>query len=242
MFYIILASVIITILSFMYFWAILISKYIFNDRLNNFSLKLIVSSSSIICFWLLSYSLNAVYENLQHLYLDGDGNKQYLGTLGDLVGGTLNPVLGLFGIIVGGLAFYAQYKANKQVQEQFEKQEKIEYQNNFETKFFELIKIHRENVSEQSYTKHGINGLEEAVGRKVFRVIHKELEECLKEVKRYRKIYNEEFITPLYNVKLNQIKQDNNLKINIIDLAILDISYTILFFGVGADSQDYLLN
>lgn len=202
----------------MYFWAILISKYILHDKLNNFNLKLLVSSSSIICFWLLSYSLNAVYENLQHPYLDESGNKQYLGTLGDLVGGTLNPVLGLFGIIVGGLAFYAQYQANKQIQDQFAIQQ-------FESQFFEMLRLHKENVNEMKISGYDYNKSisynkktgEEIItrseverfveGRKVFVSMVKELVACYEFCK-------------LYDIANKYHSQD-----------LLELSYRIFFFG-----------
>lgn len=239
---IILASFIVTVVSLMYTAIILIGKYFLDNRIVKFELKLIISLSCLVSFALLTFSLNLLHQNMEKPYLDGDGNKQYIGTLGDLIGGTLNPILGLFGIIVAGLAFYAQYQANKQVQEQFDKQETREYKINFETKFFELIKIHRENVSEQNYTIYDRGKMSTAIGRKVFRLMHRELEECIKEVLRYRKIYKDEFITPKYKSKLENIISKNNLKIKVEDLALIDISYTIFFFGLGKESQDYLLN
>lgn len=147
MLYITLVSLILTIISFLYFFLQVVKKNIFQEKVNDYKLKLIISSSCIILFWLLTYSLNTVYERIQNPIKIG-GIEQYPGTLGDLVGGTLNPILGLFGIIVGGLAFYAQYQANKQVQEQFVKQEKKEYRQNFENIFFNLINIHHQIVSD----------------------------------------------------------------------------------------------
>lgn len=174
--------------------------------------------------------------------LDKSESYTEIGPFGDYVGGIVNPLISVFAIFAAGFAFYAQYQANRQVQEQFEKQEDREYKTNFEAKFFELIKIHRENVSEQNYTKYGNSKMEMGVGRKVFRLLSKELEECLKEVFRYRKIYEEEFITPTYKVRLNEIKTNNNLKIDIETLALIDLSYILFFFGVARDSEDYILN
>lgn len=145
MFFITLLSLITTLFSLMYLFFQLFNKYIFRDTINNFNLKIMISSSCVILFWLLTYSLNIVYERLQNPHVK-DGVEEYSGTLGDLIGGVLNPVLGLFGILVGALAFYAQYMANKQVQEQFEKQESKDYIQNFENKLFKLIEFQNQIV------------------------------------------------------------------------------------------------
>lgn len=60
----------------------------------------------------------------------------------------MNPAISFIGIIAASLAFYMQYKANKQVQEQFEKQEKKDYIQNFENKFFNLINLHHQIISD----------------------------------------------------------------------------------------------
>ena len=145
MLYIVIGSLILTIFSFMYLFVMSIKKYVFLEKIKDINLKLIIASSCVLLFWLLTYSLNAVYERIQNPPVT-DGIEQYSGTLGDLVGGTLNPILGLFGILVGGLAFYAQYDANKKVQEQFEKQEIKEYRQNFESKLFVLVEFQNQIV------------------------------------------------------------------------------------------------
>lgn len=66
---------------------------------------------------------------------------EYEGTLGDLIGGVLNPIIALLGVFAGGLAFYMQYKANHQIQEQFKIQQ-------FESQFYEMLHLHRENLNE----------------------------------------------------------------------------------------------
>lgn len=176
MLYIVIGSLILTIFSFMYLFVMSIKRYVFLEKIKDINLKLIIASSCVLLFWLLTYSLNAVYERIQNPPVT-NGIEQYSGTLGDLVGGTLNPILGLFGIIVGGLAFYAQYEANKQVREQFEKQEKKEYRQNFESNFFNLINIHLQIVSDiDIHTK---------------KVYH--FEEDLKEFIKINEIINESF-------------------------------------------------
>lgn len=176
-----------------------------------------------------------------HFVFAGQKYSEY-GTLGDAIGGITNPIIAIGAAILTFAAFYIQYQANKQVQEQFEKQEIREYKINFESKFFELIKIHRENVSEQNYTKYDVDEMSTAQGRKVFRLMHRELEECINEVLRYRKMYTNDFITPKYRLKLERIKSNNNLKIDVEHLALIDLAYNVFFFGLGTESEDYLLN
>lgn len=64
----------------------------------------------------------------------------YQGTIGDLFGGIYGPIIGMLGAIFGGMAFYAQFKANKQVQDQFKLQQ-------FENHFYEMLRIHKDNVN-----------------------------------------------------------------------------------------------
>jgi len=97
------------------------------------------------------------------------------GQIGDTIGGLMNPFIALAGVIVTGLAFYIQYKANQQQRELFLKeqsenkrqlQEQIDNQNKqnqlqqFESQFYEMLKLHRENISEMK-----INGYDFEEGR-----------------------------------------------------------------------------
>ncbi len=86
---------------------------------------------------------------------------QKIGPYGDYIGGILNPLIAVFGVFAAGFAFYAQYQANKQVQEQFEKQEKKDYLQNFENKFFNLINIHHQIVSDIDISTKKIYHFEE---------------------------------------------------------------------------------
>lgn len=65
------------------------------------------------------------------------------GVIGDTIGGLMNPFIAIAGVIVTGLAFYIQYQANKQVQDQFKLQQ-------FESQFYEMLKLHKENVNEMA--------------------------------------------------------------------------------------------
>lgn len=75
----------------------------------------------------------------------------------------MNPFVALAGVIVTGLAFYIQYKANLLQRESFVEEQKesknqlqlqIDNQNRqnrfqqFESQFYEMLKLHRENITE----------------------------------------------------------------------------------------------
>ena len=62
-------------------------------------------------------------------------------------------------------------------------------------KLFVVDEADKENFQYGAYTKFGDKEKELAIGRKVFRIIHKEFEECLKEVLRFYKIYEYDLMT-----------------------------------------------
>ncbi len=92
------------------------------------------------------------------------------GQFGDFVGGFL-------GTIINGAVFYFLYLT-------LNEQRKSSLKQSFETKIFDLINLHRSNVSELRYTKFHKEKLQTSESRKVFRVIVEEFLECLYEVKR----------------------------------------------------------
>lgn len=74
------------------------------------------------------------------------------GQIGDTIGGIMNPFIGIVSIIVMFLAFYMQFKANKILQSQYEK-------NQFENLFFEMLKTHKENSNNISIShKESLEG------------------------------------------------------------------------------------
>ncbi|ERJ60442.1 putative phage abortive infection protein [Sphingobacterium paucimobilis] len=63
------------------------------------------------------------------------------------IGGKLNdlmsPFIAIAASILTFIAFYSQYQANKQLQDQFKLQQ-------FESQFYEMLRLHKENVNEMS--------------------------------------------------------------------------------------------
>ncbi|MBC7523241.1 MAG: putative phage abortive infection protein [Flavobacterium sp.] len=135
------------------------------------------------------------------------------GTIGDAIGGLMNPFIALVGVLLTFLAFYMQIKANKIQRELFYKglqenkrqfdqelnanREQLNDQlaiqthqfkkSEFESQFYEMLKLHKENVNEVSISrkvklKYDSRNSElkyvDIKGRKAFEEILVELEKC----------------------------------------------------------------
>ncbi|KFF09135.1 putative phage abortive infection protein [Chryseobacterium luteum] len=92
------------------------------------------------------------------------------GYIGDTIGGITNPFINSAAVVVTGLAFYMQYKANKlqvsifkkqldEAKEQFNidqlNQRKKNQVEQIETQFYEMLKLHKSNINELEYKDYG---------------------------------------------------------------------------------------
>lgn len=62
------------------------------------------------------------------------------GQIGDIIGGTTSPIIAVIAAYLTFLAFWIQYKANKQQRQDIAVER-------FESRFYEMIHLHRENLS-----------------------------------------------------------------------------------------------
>lgn len=107
--------------------------------------------------------------------------------IGDTIGGIMSPFIGISGVIMTGIAFYAQYRANEMVRNQFELQK-------FENQFYEMLRLHKENVNEiQKIDSNSI-----IKGRSIFYEMKKELTTALYFVKNL--IQNIDDIKKVYDI------------------------------------------
>lgn len=97
--------------------------------------------------------------------------------IGDTIGGILGPVIGFVAAIAAFLAFWMQFEANQKQFLQFNKQNEDTKIERFENKFYELLKIHRENVNEFSIVRFD-NPENTISGRRVFVSMLDELRFC----------------------------------------------------------------
>lgn len=104
----------------------------------------------MITFWLLPYFLT----HFDWGYSFDENSAQ----IGDSIGGITGPIIALIASILTFFAFWVQYKANLQQKKDL----KIE---RFENRFFEMIRLHKENVNEISIGGHEYL-IEEGSGRR----------------------------------------------------------------------------
>lgn len=140
------------------------------------------------------------------------GSITDVGSTGDAINGLTAPFIGVLAVLTTFLAFFVQYKANEEIRNQFKHER-------FETKFYELLKIHKENVSELE-----IDGRYH--GRRVFIKMYKE----------FRFIYQclEKIMTDKYEV--------DNLTFEKHKCWMTEVAYHHFFFGIGNDTLPITLN
>jgi len=135
-----------------------------------------------------------------------------LGAVGDSINGVSAPILGLMVVIVTFLAFWVQFEANEELRRDI----KID---RFETRFYELLKLHQENVNT-------IDIAGKFSGRKAFVRMYNEI----------RFIYG--FIEEQYT---NWNRNEQNAKIKEDKKAFMEVAYTIFFFGLKEVSSGRII-
>ncbi len=84
-----------------------------------------------------------------------------LGQLGDMMGGMSAPIINLFSAILVYMAFKVQVKANKiQIRNfntQIVKQDAESKHQQFESQFYEMLSLHKQNVNEFTLIEHSFN-------------------------------------------------------------------------------------
>jgi hypothetical protein len=150
----------------------------------------------------------------------------------DALNGLTSPFIALFASLLTFLAFYVQFKANIQQREQFKKtlenqkndqkeQERIWMAEQFESRFFELLRLHKDNVNE-------IQVNEKEKGREAFYKMFNGLELINQEANKilFKKLANEGD----YEYK----KMDKVL--------VSKICYHLFFYGITGQEHQNLLS
>ena len=183
----------------------------------------------ILCaLFALSLAAACVATYLYQKYFPGPilADHSKWGMLGDFFGGILNPIFSLLALLALLLTIVIQSKELSLATEEFKKSSAaLEAQSsyleiqNFERRFFELLKIHRENVAEMTHKIPTEIDLTEQ-GRRVFLHIRNQFKE-------------------IYTIA-NSRFSEANFDIAIYEKEIIEIAYIILVFGVGLNSIDML--
>ncbi len=196
-----------------------------NDKtIKTLTLTLLSFVGVILVYFLISTAIDGYW-----IWRKGDIDFAVTGQFGDFVGGFL-------GTIINGAVFYFLYLT-------LNEQRKSNLRQGFETKLYDLIRLHRENINELSYTKFYRNKLETSSSRKVFRVIVQEFIECFPEIKHFTKMYSQlEILQPAYRIELEKIRKRNKCNDTVEGLALIDIAFCFFYFGVSKESETILLH
>lgn len=155
----------------------------------------------------------------------GDWKMDVTGQVGDFIGGIVGTLFALSGTLLIYLSFREQTNQNKRVA--------------FEAAFFEMLRLHRENVEEMRLSKAVAGHIEQAENRKVFRLIYAEFVECYREVRKFFRKTND-YILPKYKLELEGIAKRINENIDVKEMAMIDTAYSIVFFGIDNEGEQVL--
>ena len=169
----------------------------------------------IICFFPYWFTAPSSTERLNFIKT---------GPIGDTIGGIMGPFIAIAAAILTFIAFWVQFKANKQQTLQFEKQANDVKLERFENKYYELLRIQRENLNEIEIKEYVKNG-DYIRSRKSFISMFYELRFCYAMTKKFIETYNHQ-----------------ELGFQVDDEAtILDIAYHIFFMGIGENSDKLVI-
>lgn len=144
---------------------------------------------------------------------------QVTGQFGDYIGGVVGTLFALAGTFLIYMTFNEQLKENKR--------------NAFEAIFFQMINLHKENVSELRIRVSENLTIE---NREVAEKFFFEFIECYRDIRNFTKNYElDNCIQSRYKEKLQNITSKINNEINLFDLIMIDVAYLIVFYGLKTD-------
>jgi hypothetical protein len=146
-----------------------------------------------------------------------------IGIIGDTVGGILNPIFAVPATLLTFLAFWVQYKANQQQQKDIAIQR-------FESVFFEMIRLHKENVNEMKISGYGVlksNSIESRGGEIIMINSNTQIERFVEGRKTFVSMIKE--LVACYNFC-------QEFKSKISDKELLEIGYKLFFYGSVSSS------
>jgi len=186
----------------------------------------------IVALSIIAILLGYIFCLLVAEHLVSFGKKQGFnnatGVIGDTIGGTLGTVIAIIAAFLTFLAFWIQYEANQQ--------QKLDLQfERFENKFFELLKLHKDNVNEMVIDGYDIStskttSFSRSSGEEVLET---------KEESTGREISGRKvFVTIYYELKACYEICDHRLRFETIpnrNLYLTKMSYRLVFNGIGSN-------
>ncbi len=164
------------------------------------------------------------------LNIGGNLDMAATGQIGDFIGGVVGTIISAAGFIFLYLTLNSQNAAIDYQKEAFEK-EKIE------SRFFELLQLHRANVSELSF-RHSENGDELSSGRKVFKDIYYQLTYAIRLITySIKDLENKDIL--ISQSFIDGYSNDGEIQRQLI---ISNLAYSLVFFGIANESYEALNN
>lgn len=138
------------------------------------------------------------------------------GQIGDFLGGAIGTLFAFAGTVFIILTFREQLIETKRKR--------------FEEIFYEMVRIHRENIAQMIYVKKYKNSTREIQNRQVIKEIVDEFKELYGDIRKLIKRWDlESSINESYKTKINKIISDNKLETNVVEMLTIDFAYFILF-------------
>lgn len=141
----------------------------------------------------------------------------YLATF---FGGVIGTLFSSMGFVLIYLSFQSQTESQKDQKQQF-------LESQIETRFIELIKLHKENLNSLSF--EGENG------QKVVDKIISQFESCYKEIKTFFDAKTVEEIYKTEYLRQGKIILGSRTEIDLKQFANIDVAYSIVFYGTSED-------
>lgn len=187
--------------------------------------KFIQFAIIIIAVGLLIYLFaTAIKPITEGLYFWNNTDYEKSAQIGDFVAGVVGTLFAFAGTILIILTFREQNKESKRKR--------------FEEVFYEMIRIHRENVSQMTYLKPEKKTNRDINNRQVVKEIVDEFKELYGDIKKLTKRWDfENYINESYKSHINQVIEQNNLNTSVLDMLIIDFTYFVLFYGLGQEGK-----
>ncbi len=157
------------------------------------------------------------------------------GLTGDFIGGVIGTVFSAGAFLLMYLTLHVQQTNARKDQ--------------IENRFFRLVELHRKNVEEMEFDASGqlfdpdTVSVENKIhkGKAVFHVVFKQMTACRNELLPFFKYNNDDVIYELeYYNQLKKMPFVIENKVDLNKLALIDISYGIVFFGLESEGRQVL--
>lgn len=158
-----------------------------------------------------------------------DFDSATTGQIGDTYGGLAGPYLALIAGYLTFIAFWVQYRANEQ--------QKIDLQlERFENKFFEFVKLHKENLNEMSIDGYDVSitvksSFTKSTGNEVLERTEEHIGRTISGRKIFVTVLNE--LIACYKICEDSLQFE---EIQGRERYLIKMSYRLLFSGIGTNA------